>query len=377
MTSQAVIGCGFGDEGKGKTVSFLCTQYPKSLVIRFSGGHQAGHQVFYQDKKHVFSNFGSGTLQGCPTYWSKFCTIDPVGIMNELNDLVKIKCFPILYIDRECPVTTPFDKRENRDVDEMRGHGSVGVGVGQTYERESDFYSLLAGDLLDPYVFNEKVKLIKDYYKIEGLEEEEEDFRVACLQLANYPYNLPEIKIIKQRNLPWDCFNNIIYEGSQGLMLDQHFGFFPHVTYANTGIKNIIELSKQGYYHLPSLNEIYYVTRAYLTRHGNGPMPNEEFDFKPNNPYEYNSDKTYQGKFRTAPLSLDLLHYAINRNRGDDCYKEKLVITCLDVADEFPFTIGGKLYTLKGRELVSRMCDIININESLLSYGPRNNMEGI
>jgi adenylosuccinate synthase len=68
-------------------------------VIRFSGGHQAGHTVVTDDTRHVFSNFGSGTLRGVPTYWSKFCTVEPIGLLNEL-DALKIKGYnPILYID--------------------------------------------------------------------------------------------------------------------------------------------------------------------------------------------------------------------------------------------------------------------------------------
>ncbi|HSY75885.1 MAG TPA: adenylosuccinate synthetase, partial [Bacteroidia bacterium] len=64
-----VVGLGYGDESKGSTTAFLCQQGSNPLVIRYCGGHQAGHTVIYSGKRHVFSNFGSGTLQGAPTYW--------------------------------------------------------------------------------------------------------------------------------------------------------------------------------------------------------------------------------------------------------------------------------------------------------------------
>lgn len=76
--NSIVIGAGFGDEGKGTMVNYLCKQSNKPLVVRFNGGHQMGHGVVENDVRHIFSNFGSGTLVGAPTYISEFCTVDPV-----------------------------------------------------------------------------------------------------------------------------------------------------------------------------------------------------------------------------------------------------------------------------------------------------------
>jgi adenylosuccinate synthase len=84
---KAVIGLGFGDEGKGMFTDYLCSQLPDAMVVRFSGGHQAGHTVEYKNKRHVFANFGSGSLRGNPTYWSKHCTVEPLGLFNELDIL--------------------------------------------------------------------------------------------------------------------------------------------------------------------------------------------------------------------------------------------------------------------------------------------------
>ena len=126
--NKAVIGLGFGDEGKGFTTDYLCSQHPNSLVVRFNGGHQAGHTVVYNGLRHVFSNFGSGTLRGCPTYWSEHCTVDPIGVLNELIVLRDNGVTPKLYIDAECPITTPFDIHNNRKVEDSNSHGSCGVG---------------------------------------------------------------------------------------------------------------------------------------------------------------------------------------------------------------------------------------------------------
>jgi adenylosuccinate synthase len=77
------------------------------------------------EKKHVFSNFGSGTLQGVPTYWSPYCTIDPVGVINEYKILKDKGIEPKLYIDSRCPVTTPYDKRHNQSKDQMNGNLAI------------------------------------------------------------------------------------------------------------------------------------------------------------------------------------------------------------------------------------------------------------
>ena len=80
---KIVIGLGYGDEGKGRTVDYLCSQNPNSIVVRFSGGQQAGHTVMTNGIKHIFSNYGAGTLQGCPTYISEHATIYPLTMLME------------------------------------------------------------------------------------------------------------------------------------------------------------------------------------------------------------------------------------------------------------------------------------------------------
>ncbi len=117
---SAVIGLGFGDEGKGMVTSSLATYYNNPMIVRYSGGHQAGHTVEFAGIKHTFVNFGSGTLFGCPTYWSKHCTFEPVGFLNELAVLVekleeKFEDIKV-YVHNDCPVTTPYDILHNQKM---------------------------------------------------------------------------------------------------------------------------------------------------------------------------------------------------------------------------------------------------------------------
>ena len=328
---KAVIGAGFGDEGKGLFTDYLCRHADRPLVIRFSGGQQAGHTVVHNGIRHVFSNFGSGTLQGAPSYFAKFCTVDPVGIVNELDVLLEKGVDPLLYIDAECPVTTPYDIHYNR---RNHPHGSCGVGVGATLNREEHFCSLTFADLFYPWVLETRLKLVQDFYRAQVSDVDVEDFLRCCSVLTGSPW----VRI--SRGLPPGEFSEYIYEGSQGLLLDQHYGFFPYVTRADTGSRNVLALCGD------KKPEIYLITRAYQTRHGDGPMTNEDLphDIRQNS-LETNVRNRFQGEFRRSLLDLSLLEYAIQRDPLIFSASDKrLVITCLDhIRDEYRFTRQGRV----------------------------------
>jgi adenylosuccinate synthase len=362
MTSQnnLVLGLGFGDEGKGLVTDWLCSQILASnkrdninfggdpIVIRFSGGHQAGHTVYSNGVHHVFSNFGSGTLQGCPTMWMPTCTVDPVGLVKERSILVEKGIQPELYIHSKCPITTPYDKIYNRYLNERNGHGSVGVGVGATFERQENHYSLLFEDLFYPSVLKIKMDMIADYYwaklsefSISGenpfghIDEKDLQKFYSCVQflVTTACTDAWLGKTQEVNSIP----NNIIMEGSQGLLLDPTIGFFPHVTRSNLFPQKT----------LTPITDVYFVTRAYQTRHGNGPMTNykQSYTIK-KNPEETNVDN-YQGEFRRAMLDIDLLQYVlekykyIQQERHLHC-NHHLVITCLDhLESPYKYTKNG------------------------------------
>lgn len=351
MWSKAVIGLGFGDEGKGIITDFLCSQSKNPLVGRFSGGHQAGHTVVYEGKRHVFSNFGSGTLRGVPSFWSKWCTVDPVGLLNEYDLLMMKNVIPRLFISFKSPVTTPYEIFENRRDESILEHGSCGVGVGATFAREEANYSLTYGDLFYPSVLAMKLQNIQKYY---GYKVKMDRFHEAVERLKTHMF----ISVID--NFP-TSYENIIWEGSQGLLLDQKIGFFPHVTRSFTGTTNIEK----------TLPELFLVTRAYQTRHGNGPMTNESI---PHNitldPLETNVEHEFQGKFRRSLLDLDLLKYAMYKDdfiRHNE--KKNLVITCLDhVQDEYRFTYQGAIVNcLDKTEFVAKITAILGFRTVYLS----------
>jgi adenylosuccinate synthase len=340
-----VLGMGFGDEGKGLTTSYLCSKIKDPIVVRFSGGHQAGHTVVHEGTRHVFSNFGSGTLQGAMSYWSKYCTVHPVGIYNEYLKLgltdIKLVVHPL------CPVTTPYDIKHNQRTELECNHGSCGVGFGSTLHRQENHYKLFVQDLFYPAVFQEKLRKIASFYSDLLVSEEEMDVFMATVHwLTTF------IVVEDESWLPQN--GSVIYEGSQGILLDKDFGFFPNVTRSNTTSRNALEISNN------TKEEIFYVTRSYQTRHGNGFMTYEtkNLDLK-NNELETNKSNPWQGDFRIGTLDRELLNYAIEcDNHFSAGLKKNLVVTCMD-----------QFQGITPEEIVDRIT-VCKFSRVFASYGP-------
>lgn len=344
--SQVVIGLGFGDEGKGMFTDYLVSKNEGSMVMRISGGHQVGHMVHTNGIRHVFSNFGSGTLRGAHTFWGAH-TVDPVGLVKEYKVLKGLGVDPSITIPAGCPITTPFDKIANLQCSVTKKCGTVGVGFGKTIEREERFYSLLFIDLFYPIIFREKLRLIEQYYGIEdadlvefyeAVKELKDIFTVYCEEYASYTND--------KEKFYSSIGNGAVYEGSQGLMLDPHIGFFPHVTRSEI-VPSFSDPSMASNYYL--------LTRAYTTRHGNGFMPNEHITHFPIkiNPYEVNVDTGIQGKFRRTMLDVDTLEYAYRRFLRRKIVEENntynLVITCLDHLEEYKFTYKERIQSFRDK----------------------------
>lgn len=365
MQVSIVLGAGFGDEGKGKTVSYLTSKSKKPLIIRFSGGHQAGHTVVIGKERHIFSHFGSGTLQGAGTFWSKYCTVYLIGLVNEYNALLKLGSTPKLQIDDLCPITTPYDVFANRYFDKINNHGTCGVGIGTTLERH-ELYKLYFRDIFYTPVFRSKLDNIRQYWISRGVEYSVDDLIKLYENVHKYFEYINFIKNEKiGRNYKFEGrdTDHIIFEGSQGILLDQDFGFFPNVTRSYTTARNALEiLNELSYYNFDI--KIFYVSRVYQTRHGNGFMSDERFLDLTNNKDETNIENKYQGKFRKGLLDTDLIKYAIECNDTSK-YNENLVFTCIDqLGNEIETVNHGKVNLCQLKSLIKP-----GISSVLYSYG--------
>lgn len=329
-TAQIVLGLCFGDEGKGLTTSYLYSKNPGSIVTRFNGTCQAGHNVVVDNQSHIFSHFGSATLQDGITYWSEYCPVHPINFYNEHQAFInKIGIgIPKIYINENCPIITDIEILNNINDETNLLHGTVGVGFGKTIERELNGFNLTVNDLKYPSVFKAKYAELEKI-KFGRFRWEDKNFFEKCEYFRN--------NIIIVDKPPVALNQNYIFEGAQGILLDQKKGFFPNVTRSNTTSENALELISRD----PNFKtvEIYYVMRSYLTRHGNGYMPNEASPEKlglVNIETETNVFNNFQQNFRYGYHDAELLNYAlqtdvlVHTKYPKLNIKKNLVITCLD-----------------------------------------------
>lgn len=344
MRAIAVIGANYGDEGKGRIVD-ACAN-PNTVVIRHNGGCQAGHTVVRDGKRHVFNQFGAGTFRKAQTYWGPEFVCNPITFRQEYKALEQLKAAPaIIYAHPNCRVTTPYDMIVNQQLELARGagrHGSCGLGFHETVLRSSS-HPLYLSQASDPFKVVRLLTNCRDYSH-ERLKSKPFWHGFESLDLATFYSNsllnsyLTDLEFMLHRVVPTEPtffkqFDSIIFEGAQGLGLDEFAQGFPHVTHSRTGLPNVLPLAKElGVSELEAI----YVTRLYITRHGQGPLPHEH-------PTPIVEDKTnvehaWQGKFRTGDLHASETSYRIklDLNECSVSVPPSLAVTCIDHIKELP-----------------------------------------
>jgi len=389
-TAKVVIGANYGDEGKGLMTDYFAAQGSNSLVVRFNGGCQAGHTVTTPDgRRHVFAHFGSGTFAGAATYLSRHFAVNPVLYLKERARLLPLLVrLPRIYVDERAPVTTFFDMLVNQLVEDHRGakrHGSCGMGFGETIGRhEGQAFTLVAQDLRDASTLRQKLITIRDDHlparcKELGLPDFGQHHELCTTDVLVDAFIeaaqdfLADVILVRSAASAFAGMGNLVFEGAQGLLLDQARGAFPYVTRSNTGILNALDVAREA--NLAGL-DVTYVTRAYLTRHGAGPLANELSD----RPYDGVVDNTnqpnlYQGTLRFAYLDHDQLAQAIRADLADAAgagvqVRASLAVSCLDqVGGVSRFWEGGVLKTAYSDEQVMALNDRV-LTVGYCSYGP-------
>jgi len=369
-----VLGMGYGDEGKGVFTDYLSSTLDNPVVIRFNGGHQCGHTVTHDVHLHVFSNFGAGSFRQVPVFFSRFCTIDPTGIVREFRALRRLGITPVLFVDPLAMVTTPFDKFYNVSDRANLAHGTVGVGFGATIERNGSPHKLYAQDLFFPAVFHRKLDTVRDYYrakfKAKGLESCLEALELEIMRVNQFLSDTEVardiIRLLTENQVFAMGFTNYIFEGGQGILLDMDFGIFPNVTRSNTTGKNAFEMLRRN--GVSAAATVYYLTRAYQTRHGNGWMSAENYPVSLiNNMHETNGPESHQGEFRTGILDTDMLRYALQCDASfSGNARKQMIISCMDQLISYQYLSGGNVLTAPDRDSFLKqiaLCDKVFTND--------------
>lgn len=256
-----VVDLGYGDQGKGTTVDWLVRTHGAGIVVRFNGGAQAAHHVMTMDGRlHRFSQFGSGMfVDDVSTYLSKHMLIAPKAMLREaesmVEDLGMADPMARTMIDSEAPIISPYQQATNRIIELQRGrhaYGSCGMGIGETMQdlQENPQAVIRAGDLFYPNIVKQKLVMLRrlKWEKLDRMFAGKFFNPEAAAELSNcFTEGVDEYFMglyqrvadrahIVSRNI-WKTMieaddRPIVFEGAQGVLLDEWHGFHPHTTWS-------------------------------------------------------------------------------------------------------------------------------------------------
>lgn len=315
----AVIGKNFGDEGKGLAVDYLSLNSNRTLVIRHNGGAQSGHTVDLSEKRFVFHELSSGSFRGTDTLWADTYYPDLYKLGEEVEAFREVSGFvPSLYAQPEAQITIIDDVILNMAAEEARGearHGSCGMGIYEAQCRGNAGFAVTLEDIWNM----DEVSLVKRLQDIrrEYLPKRLQELGLSPKSLGDYAELLENQDVL--RNVSSEIYKNLVYvqpakdipmllhqydrvifENGQGLLLDEaNEKYAPHVTASRTGLHNPCAFLKQYGF---TLDEVVYVTRSYVTRHGAGELPFmcRAEDMGVQKPDVTNVENKWQGRLRYA-----------------------------------------------------------------------------
>jgi len=358
MAVDVLLGLQWGDEGKGKIVDVLTSNY--DIIARFQGGPNAGHTLEFDGIKHVLHTIPSGIFH--PTALNVIgngVVIDPVIFKKELEGLenLNVNLNGKLLVSRKAHLILPSHKLLDAASEQAKGKDKIGStlkGIGPTYMDKTGRNGLRVGDIELPDFKERYNKLVAKHQQILNhydfeydLEPMEKDWFEAIERLKKIEFIDSEHYLVKARKEG----KKVLAEGAQGSLLDIDFGTYPFVTSSNT----VTAGACTGLGIAPNrIGDVFGIFKAYLTRVGSGPFPTELFDDtgaaiqKAGNEFGATTGRAR----RCGWIDLPALKYAININGVT-----KLMMMKADVLSEFP--------TIK-------VCTHYKYNGEIIDYLPYN-----
>ncbi|MCE3233658.1 MAG: adenylosuccinate synthase [Rickettsiaceae bacterium] len=281
MTNVAVIGSQWGDEGKGKIVDWLSNR--ADVVVRFQGGHNAGHTLVIDGVVYKLSLLPSGIVRkGKISIIGNGVVIDPYALLKEINAVrekgVEVTPGNLIIAENAALILSVHSQVDNL-AEEKRGSnkiGTTGRGIGPAYEDKVGRRAIRVCDLADKEMLSKRVDSLLEHHNAlrRGLgadEVKKDDVMKELLDIADQilPFAQPVWKVLDNLNKQG---KRILFEGAQGVMLDVDHGTYPFVTSSST-------VAGQGHagagFGLGNIGYILGITKAYTTRVGSGPFPTE------------------------------------------------------------------------------------------------------
>ena len=279
-----VLGTQWGDEGKGKVVDLLTER--AQYVVRYQGGHNAGHTLVINGEKTVLHLIPSGILrENVTSIIGNGVVLAPDALMKEMGEL-EARGIPVrerLLLSEACPLILPYHVALDNAREKARGAkaiGTTGRGIGPAYEDKVARRGLRVGDLFDKETFAVKLKEIIDYHNFQLVnyyKAEAVDYQTTLDYVLSIADILTAMVVDVSELLDGACKRGdlIMFEGAQGTLLDIDHGTYPYVTSSNTTAGGVATGSGIGPRHV---DYVLGIVKAYSTRVGAGPFPTELFD---------------------------------------------------------------------------------------------------
>jgi adenylosuccinate synthase len=333
-----LVDLGFGDAGKGLLTDFLVRRTGATVVVRYNGGAQAGHNVVTPDgRHHTFAQFGSGTfVAGVRTFLSRHVVIHPTALLAEAAALAARgigDALSRLCVSEGALVITPFHQAAGRLRELARGagrHGSCGVGIGEAVgdalERPDE--AVVAGDLREPVRLRPRLRRLRERKREEmatlaGAIPAGPAGDAAARELGLFvgddlldrwlaeAARLAALGLVAPDSILADWLDGaaaVVFEGAQGVLLDERAGFHPYTTWSRCTLDNALEILAEA---APGAEvRRIGVLRAHAVRHGPGPLPTETEELRPA-VREHNGFGEWQGAVRYGWFDAVLARYAL------------------------------------------------------------------
>ncbi len=274
----SVVGLQFGDEGKGKVVDFLAGRH--DVVVKYNGGRNAGHTVVTKAGTFKFHLIPSGSLRAKEIILANGMTIDPMFLVEEIENAKKANPHIRIFVSKLAHVVTEIHTYLDTAEEAARGKMKIGTtakGIGPAYEDKYGRTGVRMEDLLSPELLKEKLSLIvkmKDSLLRESKYGVPAEIDRIVLELSATGKKVAEFLCDTEQllNDRYRSGDSILFEGSHGAMLDVDFGMYPYVTSSNT-ISGAISASTG--FPARKLQKIVGVVKSYTSRVGDGPFPTE------------------------------------------------------------------------------------------------------
>ena len=283
MAGVVVVGAQWGDEGKGKIVDWLCNR--ADVVVRFQGGHNAGHTLVVGNTTYKLALLPSGVVQGKLSIIGNGVVVDPWSLVTEIEKITAqgVNITPeMLVLSDQAALILPFHRDLDAAREEKAGDASIGTtkrGIGPAYEDKVGRRAIRVADLADADSIAWKIERLTAHHNAlrRGLDLPEIDVAALKKELAEIapkvlPFAQPAWRVL---NAAFEDSKRVLFEGAQGMLLDVDHGTYPFVTSSNVAAGQASAGSGVG---PRKISYVLGLVKAYTTRVGAGPFPTELHD---------------------------------------------------------------------------------------------------